>query len=186
MEEKWMSINDYSRSFAISDMTVRRRIRTGKLKAVLRDGKYFIHVPPGHAPFAEADFGVVVKLPPVPEYVPPPPPSAPPLAATGQHVLAGAQSARGHSAEYRHVPPHLAASITTRDSVTVATSDLLSFCEGALKRFADFERRIVAENQSKMHALQQEINAKNLELKQLKQQVEDLQVLVNLMESRRG
>lgn len=179
MEEKWMSINDYSRSFAISDMTVRRRIRTGKLKAVLRDGKYFIHVPSGHAPFAETDFGVAVKLPPVPDFVPPPAPVA-------QQALSGAQSARGHSAEYRHVPPHLAASITTRDSVTVATSDLLSFCEGALKRFADFERRIVAENQSKMHALQQEINAKNLELKQLKQQVEDLQVLVNLMESRRG
>ncbi|MEY4631576.1 MAG: hypothetical protein RIQ81_1696 [Pseudomonadota bacterium] len=177
MEEKWMSINDYSRSFAISDMTVRRRIRTGKLKAVLRDGKYFIHVPPGHAPFAEADYGSAPKLPSVPEFIPPPPPA-------GQ--LSGAQAARSHGAEYRHVPPHLAASIATRDAVTVAATDLLAFCEGALKRFADFERRIVAENHSKMQALQQEINAKNLELKQLKQQVEDLQVLVNLMESRRG
>jgi hypothetical protein len=177
MEEKWMSINDYSRSFSISDMTVRRRIRTGKLKAVLRDGKYFIHVPSGHAPFAEADYPASPKPVALPEYVPPPPPSG--------HPLSGAQLARSSGAEYRHVPPHLAATIASRDIVTVATGDLLSFCEGALKRFADFERRIVAENQSKIQALQQEIAAKNLELKQLKQQVEDLQVLVNLMESRR-
>ncbi len=178
MEEKWMSINDYSRSFSISDMTVRRRIRTGKLKAVLRDGKYFIHVPPGHAPFAEADYPASSKPLAVPEYVPP-------AATSAAHSISGAQSGRAAAAEYRHIPPHLAATISTRDSVVVATGDLLAFCEGALKRFADFERRIVAENQSKIQALQQEIAAKNLEMKQLKQQVEDLQVLVNLMESRR-
>ena len=47
------------------------------------------------------------------------------------------------------------------------------------------ERYSHLENQTKIQALQQELNIKNLELKQFKQQVEDLQVLVNLMESRR-
>jgi hypothetical protein len=44
MNEQWMSIVEYARSFNISDMTVRRRIRTGRIQAVLREGKYYIPV----------------------------------------------------------------------------------------------------------------------------------------------
>ena len=36
MAEQWMSIVEYARTFSISDMTVRRRIKNGKLNAVLR------------------------------------------------------------------------------------------------------------------------------------------------------
>jgi hypothetical protein len=53
MSEQWMSIVEYARTFDISDMTVRRRIRTGKIQAVLKEGKYYIpmrssakHTPP--------------------------------------------------------------------------------------------------------------------------------------------
>jgi hypothetical protein len=42
MSEQWMSIVEYARTFDISDMTVRRRIRTGKIQAVLKEGKYYI------------------------------------------------------------------------------------------------------------------------------------------------
>jgi hypothetical protein len=42
MSERWMSIVEYSRAFNVSDMTIRRRIKTGRLHAVLRDGKYYI------------------------------------------------------------------------------------------------------------------------------------------------
>ncbi len=172
MEEKWMSINDYSRSFSISDMTVRRRIRTGKLQAVLRDGKYFIHVPDGHVAFSEND-GVANAM------------VASPAVAQGKPRQQGASHAGSTQTDFRHVPPQLAAAIGSRDTVNVASADLLAFCESALRRFADFERRIVAENQSKLQMFQQDVNLKNIELKQLRQQVEDLQVLVNLMESRR-
>ena len=44
MAEKWLSIVEYARAYSISDMTVRRRIKNGKLNAVLKDGKYFIPV----------------------------------------------------------------------------------------------------------------------------------------------
>lgn len=44
MAEQWMSIVEYARTFNISDMTIRRRIRTGKLQALLRDGKYYIPI----------------------------------------------------------------------------------------------------------------------------------------------
>lgn len=42
MSEQWLSIIEYARKYGISDMTIRRRIKTGRIKAVLRDGKYFI------------------------------------------------------------------------------------------------------------------------------------------------
>ena len=42
MADQWLSIVEYARCFNISDMTVRRRIKNGKLHAVLREGKYYI------------------------------------------------------------------------------------------------------------------------------------------------
>ncbi len=44
MSEQWLSIVEYARRNDISDMTVRRRIKKGKLEAVLKDGKYFIPI----------------------------------------------------------------------------------------------------------------------------------------------
>lgn len=48
MAEQWLSIVEYAKKHDISDMTVRRRIRAGKVEAELREGKYFIRV--GTAP----------------------------------------------------------------------------------------------------------------------------------------
>ncbi|MBP6217375.1 MAG: hypothetical protein KA436_02185 [Oligoflexales bacterium] len=42
MADKWLSIVEYARHFNISDMTVRRRIKTGRLSAELKEGKYYI------------------------------------------------------------------------------------------------------------------------------------------------
>ena len=44
MQQEWLSIVEYARAFDVSDMTIRRRIKNGKLRAVLKDGKYFIPV----------------------------------------------------------------------------------------------------------------------------------------------
>ena len=44
MAEQWLSIVEYARATGISDMTIRRRIRTGRIKADLKEGKYFIPV----------------------------------------------------------------------------------------------------------------------------------------------
>lgn len=44
MAEQWLSIVEYARASGISDMTIRRRIRTGRILAELREGKYFIAV----------------------------------------------------------------------------------------------------------------------------------------------
>ena len=42
MQDNWLSIIEYARKYNISDITVRRRIKTGRIPAVLRDGKYYI------------------------------------------------------------------------------------------------------------------------------------------------
>lgn len=44
MADQWLTIVEYARRFQISDMTVRRRIKTGRIPADLRDGKYYIPV----------------------------------------------------------------------------------------------------------------------------------------------
>src|SRR4051794_298142 len=49
MAEQLLSIVEYARAFQLSDMTVRRRIKTGRLQAFLQDGKYYIPVPSGEA-----------------------------------------------------------------------------------------------------------------------------------------
>lgn len=73
MSTEWMSIVEYARAFNVSDMTIRRRIKTGKLEAVLKDGKYFIpvasdHLTPGQnsAQSAQPSYGAdtVVMRPP--------------------------------------------------------------------------------------------------------------------------
>ena len=49
MTDRWMTIVEYARFYNISDMTVRRRIKTGKLQAILKDGKYYIPIGQEHA-----------------------------------------------------------------------------------------------------------------------------------------
>ena len=44
MGQRWLSIVEYARTYSVSDMTVRRRIKNGKLQAQLKEGKYYIPV----------------------------------------------------------------------------------------------------------------------------------------------
>lgn len=55
MAQQWLSIVEYARAYNISDMTIRRRIKTGKLSATLKDGKYFIPVDIQSLPKREED-----------------------------------------------------------------------------------------------------------------------------------
>lgn len=53
MQDQWLSIAEYARHYNISDMTVRRRIKTGKIHAVLKDGKYFIPIDVDDTPWTD-------------------------------------------------------------------------------------------------------------------------------------
>src|SRR5690606_30498308 len=86
MADQWLSIVEYARTFKVSDMTVRRRIKTGRLHAVLKEGKYFIPVPVGDVRATED-----------------PPPR--PAATAARPAAAPMQVIKGHPAAYRTIPP---------------------------------------------------------------------------------
>ncbi|MDE3270049.1 MAG: hypothetical protein OYH77_07175 [Pseudomonadota bacterium] len=46
MQHEWVSISEYARRFNLSEITVRRRIKQGRINAELKNGKYFISSPP--------------------------------------------------------------------------------------------------------------------------------------------
>src|SRR5687767_5251137 len=105
MSEQWLSIVEYARQFNMSDMTVRRRIKTGRIQAVLRDGKYYIpmsealrkmsqqqtsqHNPPAAMKqvFARPQNQDPVKSHPLSEktYMPPPAPQQPSHSHASMH-----------------------------------------------------------------------------------------------------
>lgn len=75
--QQWLSIVEYARAYNISDMTIRRRIKTGKLSATLKDGKYFIPVDIENLPKRDSE--------PSSHHEPPRPSSHQGAAAPGHH-----------------------------------------------------------------------------------------------------
>ena len=45
MQNEWVSISEYARRFNLSEITVRRRIKQGRVNAELKNGKYYISSP---------------------------------------------------------------------------------------------------------------------------------------------
>ena len=67
MSDSWMSIIEYARQYNVSDMTVRRRIKTGRLNAELREGKYYIPISANgqlmNSSIQEDEFQIDLSLP---------------------------------------------------------------------------------------------------------------------------
>lgn len=222
MAEQWYSIVEYARTFKVSDMTVRRRIKTGKLRAVLKEGKYFIPVQmsggkpvvPVEADYADAPVMAPQAQPkraPHPNemqvikghpnahktYVPPvapqptmanPMPHMPPVHSMPQMPQMAAPSFEfgdegGHESV---VPQSLRRPLQQQDTSLVDTRALLAFCEATLRKLNEGERRTVEKFKSKLEALEATLQSKDQEIKQLRQQVEDLQLLVKILEKKRG
>jgi hypothetical protein len=191
MAEQWLSIVEYARTYSVSDMTVRRRIKTGKLHAVLKDGKYFIPIAAGQAsaisePETVSDEMVIVRAHP-----------------QAQSTIAGAYSAnRGIvnpvssqpklntkqiSTKPRedYIPKTLSKPMEEQDHSLVDTRALLAFCEASIRKFSDLERRQVEKFKAKLENVESQLQNKDQEISQLKQQVEDLQLLVKIIESKK-
>jgi hypothetical protein len=177
MAEQWLSIVEYARTFAVSDMTVRRRIKTGRLKAVLREGKYYIPVGAGHEPIVEDP-----PLPEVPRMVATPPIALPVAPLRSEETLdyEAAQSRTG--ASFRTLPQSLSHKLQHQDTSLVETQALLQFCDHSLTRINSIERNLQETYQLRLQSLEAQIKLKDATITQLKQQVEDLQMLVKLME----
>lgn len=196
MTEQWMSIVEYARACNISDMTVRRRIKTGKLSAKLIDNKYYIPISavaegrlpeaptpaPQHrsvAPPSQRSTPVVIKAHPAAHKTINPPTHTP-------HNNAGYIPTSAYAEDDDQpeglIPSSLTRGFQHRETTSVETKALLAFCEASLKKAAETERRTVDKFKAKLEALEAVIHTRDLEVKTLRQEVEDLQMLVKYLD----
>ncbi len=180
MAEQWLSIVEYARTFAVSDMTVRRRIKNGKLQAVLKEGKYYIPIGPGSVAEAAEFAAAEEKQAPLPEPV-----IAKQLAAVSQPPdqasFTNFQALRP-GASFRTLPEHLSNNLQRNDNTLVDSQALLQFCEHSVTRINSIERHLQESFQLRLQNMETQVKLKDAQIGQLRQQVEDLQMLVKLME----
>ena len=86
---------------------------------------------------------------------------------------------------YSHIPESLVRAIETEQIATVEAKALLAFCEAAMRKSADAERRQSEKFKAKMMALESDVARKDMLVQKLQQQVEDLQLLVKILEKKK-
>lgn len=205
MAEQWLSISEYARTFGVSDMTVRRRVKTGRLHAVLKEGKYFIPVqlngaaaassqtvvPPSKRPGSEMQ--VIKGHPQAHKTFMASESRHPPLQQMMRerdpesHVQAPLRG--DYVATEDHdvmVPQSLRRPLQAAETSLVDTRALIAFCEATMRKVSEGERRTVEKFKSKLEALEATLISKDLEIKALRQQGEDLQLLVKILEKKRA
>ncbi len=229
MVEQWLSIVEYARTFTTSDMTIRRRIKTGKLPAVLKNGKYFIpvSVDENGTPYREVRSNAPASGPLelTPRQMPPRYPESrivSPQASAESDLLIVKKNTVPHSLgqkpidtsfpkytannpnfskkplpptqhapvfnmpdEDRTIPSNIWRPVAERGSVTVESQNLLSFCESVVTKLSQTEKRIEQEYKEKIAALEAKLTAKEFEISQLRQQVDDLQLLAKILERKK-
>lgn len=215
MAEQWLSIVEYARKFAISDMTIRRRIRTGRLHAVLKDGKYYIPVaddiqasgsrPSQSEPRRAAEAKPVIRPAQAPAAELPPPaigsefdryevtgtrmsPSPGVQRTTVGRASAPAsqleRAARDEAVGTGLVPASLRLGLEESPTSLVESKALLDFCESVLRRFSNLELRVEESYKAKLSLMEVQLAAREQEINKLRQQIEDLQLLIKVLEKR--
>ena len=170
MQDGWISINDYARKFNVSDITVRRRIKQGKIPAELKNGKYYVRAdyqdpstaaeqnntpPPGVVSTTRPSFSL------------PPPPTSVPYTATE--------------------PPKVVATeipMQTTPPPAQQSKELLEFCDRYLAELKTREQHLAKRHESEIALLEAKLAKKDSEITALKQQIEDLQLLVKILENK--
>ncbi len=185
--EKWLSIVEYARIFSISDMTVRRAIKTGRIKAELRDGKYYIPVETG-------EDGKLLKTSEVrPEFKI----ESEPVFQTSSIVKSHPTPARIVATSYpsqnlhshnsnSHIPSHIKMPLLEKPAAqaSVDAKTLLVFCEKMLQTVKQNETIVKELCDRKVREFEDLLKHKDKEIESLKQQSEDLNVLVKILEEK--
>ena len=209
MTEQWLSIVEYARTFKVSDMTIRRRIKTGKLHAILQDGKYFIPVSgnggapkptitpaarhyPESSTFTNVPHSSAFGQTGAPSHAPSLQGKAAEInVLKGQHISVkpvnqiGFRQDEGARDADATIPASLRRPLGAQETSLVDTRALLAFCEASLRKMAENERRVVEKFKSKLETLEATLANRDLENKALRQQLEDLQLLVKILERRK-
>ena len=193
MAEQWLSIVEYARATGISDMTIRRRIRCGRIKAELREGKYYIPIAMGHG---------LVDVAPAPNTH---------VATTSQIIKNRPVNAANHeqafasrpmptvqrapvqrpvvpqqiSTQFRDVPESLAKPLVDAGLASVEARALIEFCDHALEQARSTVTAVEQKFSARVESLNAQLSQKNQEIKALNQQIEDLQLLVQILERKK-
>jgi hypothetical protein len=197
MAEQWLSISEYARTFGVSDMTVRRRVKTGRLHAVLKEGKYFIPVqqtPPAQTKRQGGEMQVIKGHPQAhktfmapeerhePRHAPVPPMMRQPEPAPSS---VRAEYLADEGASDSVIPQSLRRPLQASETSLVDTRALIAFCEATMRKVSEGERRTVEKFKAKLESLEATLLSKDMEIKALRQQVEDLQLLVKILEKKK-
>ena len=214
MADQWLSIVEYARETGISDMTIRRRIRTGRISAELRDGKYFIPVTVDQAsgqiaPLKSNGRHSLVKAHPAPDRTLPkviPASSQAEMSTLHTAPLNVAVKERSIVQTYNQqtiAPQHQSAAPASNPTASALTPDslvkplidagmasveargLIEFCHKALEQARSTVVSVEARYVARLEALSAQLAQKDQELKVLNQQVEDLQLLVQILERKK-
>ena len=214
MAEQWLSIVEYARTFNVSDMTVRRRIRTGRIKAELKEGKYFIPVSRNE---------IANSISEVEE------PSAPSIRERGssfyrpkveshhlpvtrpqvsQERVPGnfrmeeeSRDVQVHSRQREFSrpqgePERSSAELTHNKfgrsdeiiskvgDIDLSVQNLTEACRKGFEKITAMEAQLEARYRSDIVALESRLKNKDLELDKQSQKIEDLQLLISILEKR--
>jgi polyhydroxyalkanoate synthesis regulator phasin len=84
------------------------------------------------------------------------------------------------------VPQDIAQPLMQKGSVTADARALLQYCDQTLKRLHGREKRTEELYQQRLKTAEAHLDAKNMEIRLLKEQIEDLELLVKILEKKPG
>ena len=171
MSGTWMSIMEYARHYNVSDMTIRRRIKTGKLRAELRDGKYYI---PAH------DTTYSQTLPREEELQIDLSPTITSELAQTKYDPAPMTKGLTHTPNQGR-DPHLLSKFEQLTETIDQALDHVKQREELLRDNFESQRVLLKE---RISHLEQDLQTKDKEISHLKKDIEDLEILVKLLESK--
>jgi polyhydroxyalkanoate synthesis regulator phasin len=189
-------------------MTIRRRIKTGRIRAELRDGKYFIPIEvegyeqerraPNVQPM-RSSHGQIVKSHPNPDRTrrldygerPEPYPHRSHEHSSGHTAGASVHTSFSNHrtppvrVSSQHIPESMVRPLVEAGLASVEAKALIEFCDRALEQAKDTVQSVEARYTSEMEALTTRLKSRDHEIKSLNQQIEDLQLLVQILERKK-
>ena len=209
MSQAWLSIVEYARAFSISDMTVRRRIKTGKLRSEMRDGKYYVPVEvdengqykrigtlsnntnstkrpesrSGNINPLTGSTMIVSSRNSTATVEPKPRQVTQPTRQSHQKQAYYQQQPTNHLVNSELTPQAQSElSASGNEKVNIEVQNLLKLCNTIISETKKKEGMIKSRFEAQLNALNNEIQVKNIENQQLQQQLEDLTLLIKIME----